>query len=263
MRKRSGDPWRWRIPILARASQLTRAVLSDESKNPAAWWHQLGHIHWEATPDLTRPPPGPSDPWDPATGLSWARATYCFRRALVAKPDDVPALRSLAECLGVRRMADARRKVERVLTGKGPVGQSLSLATEHPGTPAILSWSAADQLAVNHLHLGNPESARRAWSEATPPSRALLLTRLAEADLAALDAPAAVARCQRAVTLEPTLGEAWYVLTIATLDSGHAEGALAACREGMKHELTPAQRETLAGVERLLSRSTRANHVRD
>ena len=85
------------------------------------------------------------------------------------------------------------------------------------------------------------------------------LTRLAEADLAAFDPSAAAARCREAIQLAPTLGEAWYVLAVAAFDSGNANAAMDACREGMKHELTPAQRETLDGELRCLSRFAQAN----
>ncbi len=259
LRKRTGDPWRGRIPILTRAADLTWAVVSGTGVDSAPWWRQLGLIHWEAIPDLTRPPPGPGDAWDPATGLSWARASYCFRRALEAKPDDEPALRSLAECFGVRGMTDARREIEHVLSQKRLDGFSLNLG-KHPAAPGVLTWSAADQLAVNYLHLGEPEAARRVWSQAAAPSPALRLTRLAESDLAALDARAAATRSQAALDFDPTLGEAWYVLAIAAFGSGRAQAAQAACREGAKHDLTPAQREALVGLDRLLSRHSLADH---
>ena len=259
LRQRPGDPWKRRIPILIRASDLARAVLSGERVNPATWWRQLGLIQWETTPDLRRPPPRPSDPWDPATGLSWARATFCFRRALAAKPDDAPALRSLAECLGVRGMTDAQSEAGFASSGNHPNGYSLARG-EHPASPGVLSWPAANQLAVKYLHLGEPESARRVWNVATTvPSSALRLTRLAEADLAALDAPSASANCQAALKLDPALGEAWYVLAMASLDRGQADIALDACREGAKRELTPSQRKALAGVERLLIQRNRVS----
>jgi tetratricopeptide (TPR) repeat protein len=257
LRKRPGDPWRRRIPILICASDLTRSVLSGDRVNPAAWWRQLGLIQWETTPDLTRPPPRPSDAWDPAIGLSWARATFCFRQALAARPDDTPTLRSLAECFAVRGMSDARAETESALNHKNSSVYPLTLGKQSTAS-ADLSWSAADQLAVTHLHLGEPDSARSVWNDATvAPSPALRLTRMAEAELAALDARAAAAHCQTALRLDPTLGEAWYVLAMANLDSGQARVAVDACREGMKRELTPAQHEALAGVERLLTQRDR------
>ena len=85
-----------------------------------------------------------------------------------------------------RGMADARRAVELVLSRKDPgIRLPLTFRTEHPASAASLPWSAVDQIAVKHLHLGDPTSARRIWSEATAPSPALRLTRLAEADFAA------------------------------------------------------------------------------
>ena len=255
VRKRGDDPWRTRIPILTRAASLTRALLAGDTANPASWWRQLGLIQWEMAPDLTHRPPGPADPWDPATGLSWARATYCFRRAIEAKPDDEPTLRSLAECFGIRGMDDAKREVESALTRKSRARRTGTQMMENPAEPAGMPWSTADRLALNYLHLGQPELARKAWNQAAAPASAAgRLARLAGADLVALDPNAAAARCQTALDLDPTLGDAWYLLTVATLDLGLADAALAACRGGLKHELTAAQRQALAGVERLLSR---------
>ena len=111
------------------------------------------------------------------------RATYCFRRGLEAKPDDGPTLRSLAECLGMRAMTDARREVELFLSRKSAAGQQLALG-KHPVAPGGSTWLIADRLAVNHLHLGEPDSARRIWQEGPAPSPAVRLTRLAEADMA-------------------------------------------------------------------------------
>jgi Flp pilus assembly protein TadD len=118
------------------------------------------------------------------------------------------------------------------------------------------TWSHANRIAVTHLHLGDPDSARRVWAAANdPPSQALRLTRMASADLAALDSTAAVASCRAALKLDSTLGEAWYVLAIALVESGRADLALAAVRESLKHPLTDSERKVLAGVEALLNRS--------
>ncbi len=253
VRKSGGDPWRTRIPILTRASDLTRANLARGPVDPARMWRLLGLIHWDLAPDLSHSPPRPSDPWDPATGLSWSRASYCFRRALEIKPDDAPALRSLAECLAIRGMTDAKREIELLLTRKAHASRPGTHVIENHDSQAVLPWPAADRQAVNNLHLGDPAAAGRAWSAATAPaSYGLRLTRLASADLVVFDASAAINRCQRALALEPRLGEAWYLLTIANLDAGNADGARAAGREGLKYELTTPQRDALEGVERLL-----------
>jgi tetratricopeptide (TPR) repeat protein len=173
-------------------------------------------------------------------------------------------LRSLAECLGVRGMVDAQREVELLLTGKSLAARPGTSGPAPPTAPVVLAWSVADRLAVNYLHLGEPESAGRVWSDTSAPtSPALRLTRLANVDLAALDARAAVVRCRQALELDPKLGEASYLLATATLDLGNPESALAACREGLKHELTAPQRFTLAGIERLLSRHFQADPKRN
>jgi uncharacterized protein YfaQ (DUF2300 family) len=164
-------------------------------------------------------------------------------------------LSSLAECFGVRKMTAARREIERLLKRKNAKGQPLTLGPGLSDPPAdSLPWSAADRLAVHQLHLGDPEAARRTWNQAqAPASSALRLTRLAEADLAALDSEAALRGSRSALKLDAALGEAWYVLTVANLESGHKGAALEACREGMKLEITAAQRQAMAGVARLLS----------
>ena len=89
LRKRGGDPWRWRIPVLMRASDLIREVRPGRVVDPAAW-RTLGLIEWEKVPDLTSSPPGPDDPWDPATGLPWrgrpiASAARSSRRPLISQ----------------------------------------------------------------------------------------------------------------------------------------------------------------------------------
>jgi cytochrome c-type biogenesis protein CcmH/NrfG len=117
------------------------------------------------------------------------------------------------------------------------------------------SWPQADRIAATFLHLGNPEAARRLWAEAAdPPSPALRLTRTAGADLAAFDSAAAESRCREALKLDPRLGEAWYVLSVALFEGGRADDALNACRESVRHALTSAQRERILGLETLLGR---------
>jgi hypothetical protein len=77
---------------------------------------------------------------------------------------------------------------------------------------------------------------------------------MAEADLAALDAVVAERHSRKALEADSALGEAWYMLANAIFDTGRAEEALVACRKGLERPLTPAQRETLAAIERLLAR---------
>ncbi len=142
LRKRSVDPWQSRIPILIGASDRVRRMLSSEPNNPALW-RLLGLIHWEMVPNLSRPPPGPTDPWDPASGLPWVRATYCFRRALEAAPGDIPTLRALADCFRVRRMNEAlarsRQSPREKTEAKAPSGsrQGRPIQLRPPGRSPI------------------------------------------------------------------------------------------------------------------------------
>ncbi len=242
LRRRGGDPWHRRFPILIRASDRAREWLSGEPHDPAPW-RLLGLIAWEMVPDLTKPPAGPADRWDPADALPWARATYCFRRALDAAPDDPPTLKVLAACFGVRRMSEARRSVESLLTRPDRLGDVFGRLEQDVVPAADSSWSDADRTAATYMHLGDPEAARRVWAAAVePPSQAQRLTRSAGADLAAFDTTAAEARCREALRQDPRLGEAWYLLCIAIFEAGRADDGLAACRESGKHALTPAQR---------------------
>ena len=252
LRRRGGDPWRVRIPILIGAARRARALIARDTANPA-YWTLLGLVEWETVPDLTRPPPGPGDPWDPAVGLPWARATYCFRRALAAAPRDGSALNALAGCLGVRRMTEARSRVESWPSGTDqPIDVFRSL--EGPlERVAPSSWTDADRIAGTLLHLGNPEAARRVWAEAADPHPpALRPTRMAGADLAGFDAEAAEARCRQALALDSRLGEAWFVLAVALFEAGRIVEALDACRESLKRELTVAQRERIQGLVAVL-----------
>ena len=259
LRRRGGDPWRSRIPMLIRASDRAREWLSGGSVDPSPW-RLLGLIEWEMTPDLTRPPPGPADPWDPATGLSWARATYCFRRALEAAPGDVPTLKALAASFGVRRMTEARRIVESSLTRRDRPGDVLRLLAEHLPRPAASSWPQADRLAATYMHLGDPHAAGRIWAEAIdPPSPALRSTRMAGADLAAhghrgrggttavepwsriasREKPGICCRSRSSKPAAPT--RPW-------------PHAARAC----EREVTPAQRAHLLGIEGILARRHQA-----
>jgi tetratricopeptide (TPR) repeat protein len=254
LRRRGGDAWRSRIPILIGAAGRARALLSLEPTNPR-YWRLLGLIEWEMVPDLMHPPPNPADPWDPASGLAWARATHCFRRALEAAPEDVPTLKALAACFGVRRMSDARRWIESLATRTDQASHAFGPLEEFLGPTGISSWKDADRLAATYMHLGNPEAARRIWREApNPPSPAVRWTRMAGADLGAFDAVNAEARCRQALNLDPRLGEAWYVLSVALFEAGHGADALESCRESVKRELTAAQRERVLGLESVLER---------
>jgi tetratricopeptide (TPR) repeat protein len=255
LRVRGGDRWRHRYPILIRASDRAKEWLSAAPDDPGPW-RLMGLIAWEMAADLTGRPPGPEDPWDPAAGLPWSRATYCFRRALGAAPGDAATARVLAACLGVRRMSEARRQIESRIGGKDRRVDLLGrLERDLVRPPVASSWPDVDRVAAAYMHLGNPRAARDVWAAAgAPTSPARRLSRLAGADLAAFDFRAAEARCREALKEDPRSGEAWYLLCIALLEAGRADEALAACRECIRCEPSPAQRAQIRGIEGFLAR---------
>jgi tetratricopeptide (TPR) repeat protein len=71
----------------------------------------LGNCYWNMVPDLTLPPAGPEEPWDPARGLLLAQATYCYRRALELGPNRVAALVALHDAYAARQMRDAQQSL--------------------------------------------------------------------------------------------------------------------------------------------------------
>jgi hypothetical protein len=156
----------------------------------------------------------------------------------------------------VRGMTRAQLQFDSRLSHKGLIEDTAGLPAAFPEPTTASRWSHVDRVAATHLHEGDPDSARQEWAEVNdPPSQALRLTRIAGADLAALDAATALARCRTGLELDDTLGEAWYVLVIALVETGRAEEALAALGESLKRPLTASERRALIGIEALLNRS--------
>lgn len=254
LRRRDADPWRLRIPMLIGAWVRAREWLAVDRGSPGPW-RTLGLIAWEMVPDLKSPPPGPSDGWDPASGLCWSRATAGFRHALEAKPGDIPTLKALAACFGVRRMGTARSEVDAILSRRGRDPGLFQRLEAGLAQPAGSSWEESQRTAITYMHLGNPVAARAAWAGATDaPSRAVRWARMAAAELAAGNLASAETLGRHAVDDDRELGEAWYLLTITALEAGRASDALSACQNGLRRVLTSAQRANLEGIERLLRR---------
>jgi DNA-binding transcriptional LysR family regulator len=84
-----------------------------------------------------------------------------------------------------------------------------------------------------------------------PAAPALLLARLASADLAALDFAAAEHTYRAALELDPALGEAWLGLAVLHTERGDAAAVVAAAGQGLKLSLTPAQKLLLCDLEAL------------
>jgi len=114
-------------------------------------------------------------------------------------------------------------------------------------------WWTCDRVAVTLLHLGRPAEARQLWERAAdPPTPSLRLTRIATAQLAALDFEAARRTYQSALVLDRALGEAWFGLALLHTQLGEAEHALAAAREGLRSPVTPPQAAFLEKVSALV-----------
>ncbi len=111
-------------------------------------------------------------------------------------------------------------------------------------------WVACDRAAGALLCLGYPDAARAIWTQAVgPPSRALRLTRIATADLAALDHESALHGYRAALDHDPSLGEALFGLALLHTQLGRAAPALAAARQGVSCRVTDAQKSFLSAIE--------------
>ena len=84
---------------------------------------------------------------------------------------------------------------------------AVELARQAEARGIALPWELADRVAITHLHLGEPAEARRYWERAqAPPSPALRLARIAQAELALTDIEAAEKTFRAA--LDSTIGSA-------------------------------------------------------
>jgi tetratricopeptide (TPR) repeat protein len=141
-------------------------------------------------------------------------------------------------------------------------GQTLA-AVELPRQAVIrgitLPWELADRVAITHLYLGEPAEAQRYWERAlAPPSPALRLARIAQAELALTNVDAAKNSFNKALRLDPRLGEAWFGLALLELQSGDADATLAACDQGISCTLTEPQRVVLEKFKAIVERFARS-----
>jgi tetratricopeptide (TPR) repeat protein len=116
------------------------------------------------------------------------------------------------------------------------------------------AWPVCDRVAAALLHLGRPAEASRVWETATlPPSPALKLTRVATAQLAAIDFETALQTYRSALDLDPRLAEAWFGVALLHTQRGDAAAALTAASEGARTSPTPAQKAFLTAIEALVA----------
>jgi len=274
--------WKWRIPLLLNALERAPAALEEQ---PPAAWTLLGTCYWDMMPDLKARPASPRDDWDPARGLPWAQATYCYRQALHLKAHDLPTLSVLSGSFMFRDMKDAEQTIARQLAGeeaRAPVQpggldqvspEDLFLALSEllkrsfpeacvdlfekasRQRPFELTWKFADRIAPVYLHLGRPVAARQLWKEAvSAPSEALRISRVASTYWVERDFETALGLYRQAITEVPKLGEAQWGLAMLLTQLGQAEPALQACRHGLDAQLTERQRADLVGLQDMLAR---------
>jgi len=275
--------WKWRIPLLLNALDRAPAALE---KQPLAAWTLLGSCYWDMMPDLKARPANPRDDWDPARGLPWAQASYCFRRALGLNANDLPTLSALSGSFMFRDMKDAEETIARQLAGqeaRAPVqpgnldqvspedlfaALSELLKRSFPEAcvdlfekasrqrPFELTWKFAERIAPVYLHLGRPVAARQLWKEAAnAPSEALRVARVASTHWIERDFATALGLYRQAVKQDPKLGEAHWGLAMLLTQVGQAAPALRACRHGLDTQLTERQRADLVGLQGMLARA--------
>jgi hypothetical protein len=294
LRRRPEATWTRRVPSQLHALDRAALVLREMPERRPAAWTLLGDCHGNLVLDSGMPPPDAAAEWDPAAGMPWAQATYCFRRALEADPVHVPALRSLYDAYHARGMADAVVSVGERLVDLGEASEAQSrevaqlreaLGSWSPATadlPAAVAallrggrveaavqmvedaqrrgslswtWPLAQRVGPAYLHLGRPADARRAWEQAAaPPSEALRRCRLAETYWVERDFAKAAVLYREALTADPHLAEAWWGLALLETQRGDADSTRQACREALRLSLPPRIRSELQNLETLLDR---------
>jgi tetratricopeptide (TPR) repeat protein len=219
----------WRIPALLVA--LDRGSLAQpEEPARSSVWTLLGNCYWSLIPDLAKPPPTPADQWDPAAGLPWAQATYCYRRALDLAPEDPTALRYLSDALRARRMTD--------------------IESNDRGT--VITWAIAERLGPLYLHLGRPSDARRVWQSAgDAPAGAGRLCREAATYWVEREFDRAIDLYRQARAMDPHSSEAWWGLAMLSAQLGRAGDTVDACRGGLRLPLSDRQRADLLRMQAL------------
>jgi tetratricopeptide (TPR) repeat protein len=135
----------------------------------------------------------------------------------------------------------------------GRVLAAIELVRQAEARGIVLPWKLADRVAITHLSLGEPAQARKYWEQAhAPPSTALRLARIAQAELALTNIDAAEKSFRAALLLDQRLGEAWFGLALLELQLGRADATLADCNQGLACTLTEPEREALGKFKTLV-----------
>jgi tetratricopeptide (TPR) repeat protein len=187
----------------------------------------------------------------------WAEELSRQPAPRAAAPDAQPLRLSAVEEVSITPGADTTELSElfedRLQHGR-PVA-AVELVRQAEARGIALPWKLADRVAITHLHLGEPAEARRYWERAlAPPSPALRLARIAQAELALTDIESAEKTFRAALGRDHRLGEAWFGLALLELQLGDADATLAACNEGMSCTLTEPQRNVLDKFKTVVDR---------
>ena len=250
-----------RLALRLLACDRLRQVLAAEP-TVASRWAFLGDCYRDMIPDLPGVPLGPDEPWEPAERLLPAQAAFCDRRAWeldrAAADGTAPPVDPSADPVSAHDprlghesdvgTADIRPHPRRVAS-------AASMLAEARARGIAVDWPTCDRVATALLDVGRPRDAIRIWEGAAePPAPALRPARIAAAALVAQDFPAAERGYREALRLDPALGEAWFGLALLHTQRGEAPEALAACREGLRRPLNPAQTAWLREIEGLVGR---------
>jgi hypothetical protein len=288
LRRSKASPWNSRIPILLHSLDRGSIALAQEPARHAVWT-LLGNTYWNLVPNLSKPPSGPSDEWDPTSGLLWAQSTYCFRRALELAPQDSTTRRYLIDSFGVRKMADSQIAAgERLSQSGSTIGRfhnatqptsGQTAATQSSPLPAINfflsqlrpeaavqtweqagarpTWQIAERIGGAYMHLGRPAAARELWRQALdPPSEALRQCRIADTYWIEGDIVTASKLYKEALAADPHQGDGLWALAMLYTQLGQAQPALEACRRAQNEPTLQRKQRELNELADLLARYT-------
>ncbi len=148
----------------------------------AEHWTSLGIVFWNMAPNPMDSQTGPSAPWDIATGLLPAQATFCFRRALKLDSRDSATQMALYRAFEVRGMTDAQQRISaligRARAAMSPdgddgltAGSNQSRAELERNAKLIPQWNQVERDGLtrtidNLLEQGHPEVAIYLLAEA-------------------------------------------------------------------------------------------------
>jgi tetratricopeptide (TPR) repeat protein len=192
VQSRARADWRLGVsPLLLAFDRLRQGIASDPTA--AANWATLGTTCWDMVPEAMAPPHGPDEPWELASGLLPAQATFCLRRAIALDPGEIAAPALLSLMFEAQAMSDAKRTIDvrlfRGLASARLAGTPLAVAGDRrtviwPGArsdtnktnlaadvederlPAWQGPEGLDRTVTGLLTLGRPEAAVRLFEAA-------------------------------------------------------------------------------------------------